>query len=119
MSEEIEEYSYSEKESKNNKKYKYSFRVNEKDYKKIERNIKKSRLSITEYLTKSALNQDITVIDGIKDLVLEVNRIGVNLNQLTKLANQGKTNCSAELDEINKELVEVWQLLRQLIQKQV
>lgn len=103
----------------NDKKNKYSFRVNDEDYKKIEKNIEKSKLNITEYLTKSALNQEIVVIDGLKDLVLEVNRIGVNLNQLTKLSNQGKVNCSKELEEINQELVEVWQLLRQLIQKRV
>jgi len=101
------------------KNHKYSFRVDDKDYEKIQKNIEKSKLSITEYLTKSALNQEITVIEGLKDLILEVNKIGVNLNQLTKLSHQGKVNCSKELEEINREMVEVWQLLRRLIQKQV
>lgn len=105
-------------ESKSIKANKYSFRVNNKDYERIEKNIKKSKLSITEYMTKSALNKEIVVIDNLKELVLETNKIGVNINQLTKLANQGKVDCSSELEEINKELVEVWQLLRQLIQKQ-
>ncbi len=104
--------------NKNIKHNKYSFRVNNKDYEKIEKNIKKSKLSITEYMTKSALNKEIVVIDDLKELVLEVNKIGVNINQLTKLANQGKVDCAGELEEINKELVEVWQLLRQLIQRQ-
>ena len=104
--------------NKNIKENKYSFRVNNKDYEKIEKNIKKSKLSITEYMTKSALNKEIVVIDDLKELVLEVNKIGVNINQLTKLANQGKVDCASELEEINKELVEAWQLLRQLIQRQ-
>ncbi|NLC67119.1 MAG: MobC family plasmid mobilization relaxosome protein [Clostridium sp.] len=104
--------------NKNIKENKYSFRVNNKDYEKIEKNIKKSKLSITEYMTKSALNREIVVIDNLKELVIEVNKIGVNINQLTKLANQGKVDCASELEEINKELVEAWQLLRQLIQRQ-
>ena len=69
-------------------------------------------------MTKSALNREIVVIDNLKELVIEVNKIGVNINQLTKLANQGKVDCASELEEINKELVEAWQLLRQLIQRQ-
>lgn len=116
MSEEQRKYMLNNKNVIKNKKY--SFRVTDDEYEKIEKKIKQSKLSITEFMTKAALNQKIVVIDDLKELVLEVNRIGVNLNQLTKLANQGKIDAGDELATINEEMVEVWQLLRQLIRKQ-
>lgn len=94
-------------------------RATEEEFNQIKKKVKKSKLTQNKYLLQSALDKDIIVIEGLKDLVIETKRIGVNLNQLTKLANQGKVNCKEELEGINKELVEVWQLLRQLIQKQV
>ena len=53
----------------------------------------------------------------MKDLNIELKRIGNNLNQLTKSVHEGKANCSKELLEINEEMKEVWQLLRQLTPK--
>ena len=93
-------------------------RATEKEFKRIKNKVEKSKLSQNKYLLQSALDKEIKVVEGIKDLTIETKRIGVNLNQLTKLANQGKVNCSGELQEINKELIEVWQSLRQLIQSQ-
>lgn len=93
-------------------------RATDKEFEQIKKKVEKSKLTQNEFLLKSALNKEINVVEGIKDLVIETKRVGVNLNQLTKLANQGKVDCADELEEINKELVETWQLLRQLIQSQ-
>lgn len=94
-------------------------RATDKEFEQIKKKVEKSKMTQNKFLLKSALDKEIIVIEDLKELVLETKRIGVNLNQLTKLANQGKVNCSKELEEINRELVEVWQLLRQLTQKQV
>lgn len=93
-------------------------RATEKEFESIKKKVEKSKLTQNKYLLQSALDKEIKVVEGIKDLTIETKRIGVNLNQLTKLANQGKVDCSSELEEINKELIEVWQSLRQLIQSQ-
>ena len=105
--------------SKRKRQKQIVIRATEKEFEQIKNKVEKSKLTQNKYLLKSALDKEIKVVEGIKDLVIETKRIGVNLNQLTKLANQGKVNCSSELEGINKELIEVWQLLRQLIQKQV
>lgn len=94
-------------------------RATEKEFEQIKKKVEKSKMTQNKFLLKSALDKDIIVIENLKELVLETKRIGVNLNQLTKLANQGRVNCSKELEKINRELVEVWQSLRQLTQKQV
>lgn len=107
------------KKNKRQRNKQIVIRATEDEFAQIKCKVNKSKLTQNKYLLQSALNKDITVIDGLKELTLETKRIGVNLNQLTKLANQGKVNCSDELKEINRELMKVWQLLRQLIQKQV
>lgn len=94
-------------------------RASEQEFEKIKKNVEKSGLTQNEYLLRCALNKKITVIEGLPELVLELKRIGNNLNQLTKAVHEGKANCSQELNDINKELKGVWQLLRRLIQGQV
>ena len=94
-------------------------RTTEKEKQKIQQKVSKSTLTQNEYLLKCALAKDIYVIDGIKELTIELNKIGVNLNQLTKAVHGGKANCKEELSEINEEMKEIWQLLRLLIQKQI
>lgn len=93
------------------------FFVTEKELEKIRLNVTKSKLSQSDYLRKAALKKDIIAIEGLKELTAELKRIGNNLNQLTKSVHEGKANCSMELSGINEEMKEVWQLLRQLIQK--
>jgi hypothetical protein len=85
----------------------------------IKKKVEKSKLSQQEYLLKCALNKEINVIDGLHEMTLELKRIGNNLNQLTRSVHEGKANCSNEVQDIQKELSETWQLLRSLIQKQV
>lgn len=95
------------------------FWVTEKEHEKIKNKISRSKLKQNDYLLKSALDKEILVIEGLPEMTLELKKIGNNLNQLTRAVHQGKTNCKDELSEINEEMKEVWQLLRQLIQKQV
>lgn len=117
MSEEEAEYT-SDKTSNRKRQKQIVIRATDKEFEQIKKKVEKSKLTQNKFLLQSALNKEINVVEGIKDLVIETKRIGVNLNQLTKLANQGKVDCAGELEEINKELVEAWQLLRQLIQSQ-
>lgn len=93
-------------------------RATEEELEKIQIKVAKSKKTQNEYLLKSALDKNITVIEGLHDFTIELKRIGNNLNQLTRAVHEGKANCSKELSDINEEIKEVWQLLRQLIRKQ-
>lgn len=93
-------------------------RASESELEAIKLKVKESKLNQNEYIIHCLLNKDIIVIDGLRDITVELKRIGNNLNQLTKLAHEGKIDCSAELEEINGEMKGVWQSLRQLIQEQ-
>lgn len=92
-------------------------RASKREFEAIKLNISKSGINQNEYLLRCALDKNIIVIDGLRDFTIELKRIGNNLNQLTRAVHEGKANCAAELQEINGEMKEVWQLLRQLIQK--
>lgn len=88
-------------------------KINLKD--RVEKVKKFSAISQSDFIRFAILQGDICIIENLKDVTLELKRIGNNLNQLTTLAHQKKVyNCKAELDQIQKELSETWQLLKQL-----
>ena len=93
-------------------------RASEKEFEQIKKNVEKSNLKQNEFLLKSALNKEITVVEGLKDITLELKKIGNNLNQVTHAIHKGKTNCSVEMNSINEELKKIWQSLSQLTPKQ-
>ncbi|SPF54361.1 Mobilization protein (fragment) [Candidatus Desulfosporosinus infrequens] len=92
------------------------FFVSDEELERIKSKVAASKLNQSDFLRKSALEKEIVVIDGIKELVLELKRIGVNLNQLTKLVHQDRlSDHDGRLQEIHGELKEAWHSLRQLI----
>lgn len=52
---------------------------------------KKSKLTLTEYIMKSSLQTKIKVVD-LQPLLVELKRIGNNLNQITRKINSGAFN---------------------------
>lgn len=70
-----------------------AMRFRENDYNAIKKKADKANLNFTEFVTKSALDKPITIIDGLGDVLKEQKAIGRNLNQLTTLCNMGKINC--------------------------
>lgn len=104
-------------EKKQNKNKHFNFRVNEKGYNKIKSKIEKSELNTSEYLLKTAMNKEIIVIDGLEEIIMQLRKIGNNINQLTKLCNQGRIT-NINLEDVKKEMKSIWQLLNLLIQKQ-
>lgn len=100
-----------------NKTKRVNFRITEKELQKIKEKAKKSNMDLTKYLTMCALNKDIVVIENLKEFQVELRRIGNNLNQLTRLCNEGIITC-LELENIKKQVNEIWQLLNLLTQNQ-
>ena len=104
-------------EKKQNKNKHFNFRVNEKEYNKIKSKIEKSNLNTSEYLLRTAMKKEIIVIDGLEEIIIQLRKIGNNINQLTKLCNQGRLT-NINLKDVKKEMKSIWQLLNLLIQKQ-
>ena len=93
------------------------FRLSEEEAKELQKKIEKSRISQQDYILKSVLNKPITNTDGIKELIPELKRQGANLNQLVKKLNEkGYIDYKQELPQLEKELKEIWQQLKQYLQ---
>lgn len=71
----------------------FSMRFSENDYERIKHNAQKADMDMTGYITTSALNKQIVVVDGLDRMIAELKGIGRNLNQLTTLCNMGKIQC--------------------------
>lgn len=94
-----------------------NFRLNEKELQQLQKNVEKSKLKQSEYLRKCILEKDIIVIEDIKQLVIELKRVGNNLNQITRAVNSGEIKNIKEISEIKKEIDHVWKEVLQALKK--
>lgn len=68
---------------------------------RIKKKAKSANMTFSNYVITTALNNEIIVIDGIKDFTHQFLKIGTNLNQLTMLCHQGEINCG-DITTVNK-----------------
>ncbi|EGT3620198.1 plasmid mobilization relaxosome protein MobC (plasmid) [Clostridium sp. 16K-1-R1] len=90
------------------------FYVNEKEYEQIKKKVEKSKLKQQDYLIKSALNKKIIVIDGLKEILLELSREGNNLNQIAKKINEGEQK---DIKEMKNKLNNLWDLIEKILKE--
>lgn len=76
-----------------NKTKMVAMRFRESDYETIKKKTDKAKMNFTEFVTRSALDKPIIIIDGLDKVLKEQKAIGRNLNQLTMLCNMGKIVC--------------------------
>jgi len=101
-----------------NKDKRINIRLTEKEKKLIETKAKKCNMTITKYIINSCLKDKIIIVDGLDKVDAELRRIGNNINQLTRLSNERRIK-TVELKELRMEVNNIWQLLKQLVQKQI
>lgn len=101
-----------------NKDKRINIRLTEKEKKLIEAKAKKCNMTITKYIISSCLKDKIIIVDGLDKVDAELRRIGNNINQLTRLSNE-RIIRAVELKELRMEVNNIWQLLKQLVQKQI
>ncbi len=78
----------------------------------------KTNLDRSEYLRKCSLDKKITVVPGIRELIIELKRIGTNLNQLTRSVNEGAlTVLGDNLKDIKEDLKTVWAKLALVLKR--
>lgn len=86
----------------NNKTKMVAMRFRENDYETIKKKADKAKMNFTEFVTRSALDKPIIIIDGLDKVLKEQKAIGRNLNQLTMLCNMGKIVCPDLLEMIDR-----------------
>ena len=96
---------------------KINIRLTEKEKNIVELKAKKLNMTITKFIVSSCLKDKIVIVNGLDKVDTELRRIGNNINQLTRLANE-KIITVIDLKELRMEVNNIWQLLKQLVQKQ-
>lgn len=96
---------------------KINIRLTEKEKSIIEVKAKKLNMTITKFIISSCLKDKIVIVNGLDRVDTELRRIGNNINQLTRLANE-KIITVIDLKELRMEVNNIWQLLKQLVQNQ-
>lgn len=91
-----------------------SIRISEENLQKIHRKAEQAKLSITDYVTRCCLGKQITVIEGLDEVVRQQKAIGRNLNQLTTLANMGRIR-AVYLEELTRQYSQVSGLLSDIL----
>lgn len=93
------------------------FWASEKELKEIKKKAEKSKLTQSEYLLRSALDKKIIVVEGLKDILLELSREGNNLNQISKSLNQGGQLNQEQFNEIKEKLMDLWDTIEKTLKE--
>ena len=72
----------------------------------------------SDYIRKCSLDKNITVIPGIRDLIIEFKRIGSNLDKITRSVGSDTSDVVADnLKVIKEDLKTVWAKLAVVMKK--
>ena len=85
-------------------------RVTEKELQAIDEAAKKAKKNRTEYLISAALGKEITVIEDLREMIVQLKKIGNNLNQLTRKANAHEVEV-VNLTETNNAMGDIYQAI--------
>jgi hypothetical protein len=100
------------------RKFLVGFWLDDNEFLSLKNKISKANLTCSSYLRKSSLDKTITVIPGIRGLIIEIKRIGNNLNQITRSVNEGSLKILGDdLCGIKEDLKKVWEQLDTTLKK--
>ena len=75
-------------------------------------------MSVSEFVRSSAMGREVTVIEGVDELLTELRRQGNNLNQLTVMVRQGRIEL-VDLEPFMEVYERTWQTLNSLLSRVV
>jgi phosphoglycolate phosphatase-like HAD superfamily hydrolase len=82
--------------------------LSDEEYQSFLEQVEKSNLSQTDFFIRCVTKKKIIVVDGLKETLTELKRIGVNLNQISKNLNGGIfQNADNELKAVKEEFSKV------------
>lgn len=85
---------------------KHNYRVSEYEDRVIRNKAKRAKTSVSAYVRKAALQKEIVLIDGLREMMPELHAIGNNLNQQTVIMRQNHGN-APHVDEMKRSVVQV------------
>ncbi len=93
-------------------------RLSDREYIQAKKKIRESGMKQQDYLLDSVLGKKIYNLEELRDLILELKRQGVNLNQVAKQMNANQYPGKVKFDQTMEEVRRTWESLRQYLQGQ-
>lgn len=90
-------------------------RLTPTEKKEIEEKAKLANQSVANYLITLSQNQRIVVAKKLPQLITEINRIGVNINQITVVANSAKYVSKEMLMNVREDLKKDIDILQEIL----
>ena len=92
--------------------------LSDRELESLKTRISKTPLNQSTFIRKCLLDREMTVIPGMRDLTIEIKRIGNNLNQITRAVNEGSlTIISDDLKYVKEDLKTVWEKIFESLKK--
>ena len=76
-----------------------TIRCPDNEYERIHNKAERHKLSLSDFVLRSALDKKIVVADGLDEVAKQQKSIGRNLNQIAMLTHEGRLH-SVRLDEL-------------------
>lgn len=76
-----------------------TIRCTDDEYERIHSKAQRHKLSLSDFVLRSALDKKIVVADGLNEVAKQQKAIGRNLNQIAMLAHEGRLH-SVRLDKL-------------------
>ena len=76
-----------------------TIRCTDDEYQRIHRKAERHKLSLSDFVLRSALDKKIVVANGLNEVARQQKAIGRNLNQIAMLGHEGRLH-SVRLDEL-------------------
>ncbi len=91
---------------------KLTFRVTEEELHSIKKKVHEAGISQQQFLLKSALDKEIRHLKEYQSLMMQIKKIGVNINQIARHCNETGVLAGHEMHEIKRGMEQIWRLLR-------
>lgn len=93
-----------------------TIRLTKAEKERIERNAKRAKRSLTDYIVLLLLETPIHVAEDVKPLLIELKRIGNNLNQIAAKINTGVFQ-SYDFQDVVDEQRKIYEQLLKIVRK--
>ena len=100
--------------SKANRDYMLTFRVDEDEKRIIDGKIKQAGIGKSNYLREMAMEGTVFIQDlkHVDDLIESIDRVGRNVNQIARHANEVQAVSNSDLKDVKDRIEEIWKLLK-------
>lgn len=94
-----------------------NFRVTQTEKKELLMKAEQAHMSLSSYIVALSSNKKIVVTEKIPELLLEITRIGTNVNQIAHICNSQRYAKTEQLQEVLKSLDEVKSIMNKILQE--